>query len=79
MFKTSKAMQKHLDVDEHCFRLQKDSAYDSVKGKWAAACTSYVSSDDNLEELSQADHPPLNLVKLNLCRKERQLDDFQNM
>ena len=29
-------MQKHLDVDEHCFRLQKDSAYDSVKRKWAA-------------------------------------------
>ena len=79
MFKTSKAIEKHLDVDEHCFRLQKDSAYDSVKRKWAAACTSYVSSDDNLEELSQADYPPLILVKLNLCRKERQLDEFQNM
>ena len=63
MFKTSKAMQKYLDVGVHCFRLQKDSAYDSVKRKWVAACTSirpsYVSSDDNLEELSQADHPPL--------------------
>ena len=62
MLKTSKAMQKHLDVGKHCFRLQNDSAYDSVKRKWAAACTrippSYVSSDDNLEELSQADHPP---------------------
>ena len=66
MFKTSKAMQKHLDADEHCFRLQKDSAYDSIKRKWAAACTRYVSSDDNLEELSQADHPPLISVKLNL-------------
>ena len=40
-------------------RCQKDSAYDSVKRKWAASCTRYVSSDDNLEELSQADHLPL--------------------
>ena len=66
MFKTNKAMQKHLDVDKHCFRLQKDSAYDRVKRKWAAACTRYVSSDDNLEELSQEDHPPLISVELNL-------------
>ena len=29
-------MQKHLDFGRHCFRLQKDSTYDSVKLKWAA-------------------------------------------
>ena len=53
-------MQNHLDVGRHCFWVQKDSAYDSVKRKWAAVCTSirpYVSSDNNLEELSQTDYP----------------------
>ena len=30
LFKTSTAMQKHIDVGRHCFRPQKDSAYDKM-------------------------------------------------
>jgi len=42
LFKTGTAIQKHIDVGKHCFRPQKDSAYDAIKRKWAYACTSFV-------------------------------------
>lgn len=60
MFNTSTAMQKHQDFGRHIFGLQKDSTQDTIKRKWAAACTSirpsYLSSKDFLQELSQEDY-----------------------
>lgn len=65
LFKTSTAMQKHIDVGRHCFRPQKDSAYDTIKRKWAYACTSirpsYVSSEESPRDLSVTDYPSVEL------------------
>ena len=39
VFKTTAEMDKHLDVGRHCFRLGKETAYNTIKRKWATACT----------------------------------------
>ena len=61
MFNTNAEMQKHLDVGRHSFRSQRDFMNDTIKRKWANACSSvrpsYVSSEDNLRENSTADYP----------------------
>ena len=65
LFKTSTAMQKHIDVGRRCLRPQKDSAYDTIKRKWAYACTSirpsYVSSEESPRDLSATDYPSVGL------------------
>ena len=57
LFKTTTALQNHQDFGKHIFHTQKDSTYDSIKRKWAKACTdirpSYIPSKKNLDELSQ--------------------------
>ncbi|CAH3019314.1 unnamed protein product [Porites evermanni] len=57
LFKTTTALQNHQDFGKHIFCTQKDSTHDSIKRKWANACTnlrpSYIPSKKNLEGLSQ--------------------------
>lgn len=62
MFKTSAEMQKHMDVGRHSFRLPREPMTDTIKRKWATACSSirpsYVSCEDNLGQHSTTDYPP---------------------
>ena len=57
LFKTTTALQNHQDFGKHIFCTQKDSTHDSIKRKWAKACTnirpSYIPFNKNLEGLSQ--------------------------
>ena len=57
LFKTTTALQNHQDFGKHIFCTQKDSTHDSIKRKWANACTnlrpSCIPSKKNLEGLSQ--------------------------
>lgn len=40
VFVTSRALEKHLDVGKHFFRLQSKGTYDTIKQKWSLKCTS---------------------------------------
>ncbi|CAB4012091.1 Transposon Tf2-6 poly [Paramuricea clavata] len=39
VFVSNGALERHLDVGKHLYRLQTESAYDVVKEKWASKCT----------------------------------------
>ena len=59
VFRSSDALDRHLDSGKHLYRAHHESAYDSIKRKWVTACTSVgsvpvVTTESNtLEECSQ--------------------------
>lgn len=54
-FVTNTELDKHLDIGKHCYQKQEDSTFDTIKRKWAAACTnvrpSYISGSSDLQEV----------------------------
>ena len=50
LFKTTTVLQNHQDFGKHIFCTQKDSTHDSIKRKWAKACTN-IEEEDMLEAL----------------------------
>jgi len=46
VFVTNKGLERHLDTGKHFYRLQTKGTYDTVKEKWALACTSVVSYNE---------------------------------
>jgi hypothetical protein len=40
VFVSSTALERHLDVGKHFYRLQTECTYDTIKQKWASRCTS---------------------------------------
>lgn len=40
VFRSSGALDRHLDSGKHLYRAHHESAYDSIKRKWVTACTS---------------------------------------
>jgi hypothetical protein len=44
VFVSTKALEEHLDTGEHFCKLEKESAYDAIKRKWASTCTTVSTS-----------------------------------
>ena len=40
VFLSSGALERHLDIGKHCYQLQTESTYDTIRRKWASRCTS---------------------------------------
>lgn len=40
VFVSNSALERHLEIGKHFYRLQNESAYDTIKKKWSSKCTS---------------------------------------
>ena len=55
VFLSDDALQKHIDTGKHLYRLQKESAYDTVKQKWAMKCTTVGFNKESKDPASQGE------------------------
>ena len=77
VFVSNGALERHLDVGKHLYRLQTESAYDVVKQKWASKCTTVGihtetnkhSTGELKEETGEADQSPV-AVKMGWALKK---------
>ena len=54
LFVSSKSLENHLDTGKHFYRVNKESAYDDIKRKWASKCVTVGTMKGSTSQKSES-------------------------